>query len=307
MVERIRHLLERLGEYPWWQFAVEFLALWLIIYVIYRFVRGTRAAGALKGLLVVLVIATLILKVIAQNAFPRLELLYDKFLGIAAIALIVTFAPELRRLLIRLGEAPFFRTADPEVPKIIDAIVNACDFTSKNRFGAIIAIERNVGLRELAESGQVLNADISSHLLNTIFWPNTPLHDMGVVIRAKKIVAAGVQFPLAQPGEMPHPHLGTRHRAAVGLARQTDALVIAVSEETGSISLAEGHTLTRGLTPDELRAALLKHLESTTADEPEEAESVTATPVEEREDEESEGAREPASKQTKSAKEAVGG
>jgi len=279
LFERIRNLLERLAEYPWWQFTVEFVALWLIIYVIYRFVRGTRAAGALKGLLVILVIATLILKVIAQNSFPRLEMLYDKFLGIAAIALIVTFAPELRRLLIRLGEAPFFRTADPEVPKIIDAIVSACDFASKNKFGAIIAIERNVGLREMAESGHLLNADISAHLLNTIFWPNTPLHDMGVVIRAKKLVAAGVQFPLAQPGEVPFPHLGTRHRAAVGLARVSDALVIVVSEETGMISLAEGQSLTRSLSPEDLRATLLAHLENTSADEPVAEEETVATPA----------------------------
>ena len=297
MFERIRHLLERLSEYRWWELGVELIVLWLIIYVIYRFVRGTRAAGALKGLLFILVIATLVLKVIAQGDFPRLEMLYDKFLGIAAIALIVTFAPELRRLLIRLGEAPFFRSSDPEVQKVIDAIVNACDFASKNKFGAIIAIERNVGLRELAESGHTLNADISSHLLNTIFWPNTPLHDMGVVIRGKKIVAAGVQFPLAQPGEMPFPHLGTRHRAAVGLARVSDALVIVVSEETGGISLADGATMIRGLKPEDLRTNLLRLLQFTHP-EADAEEPTVATPEE--------GEAEPAPEKLP-AKEAVGG
>lgn len=300
MFERIRNLLERLGEYRWWELAVELIVLWLIIYVIYRFVRGTRAAGALKGLLFILVIATLVLKVIAQGAFPRLEMLYDKFLGIAAIALIVTFAPELRRLLIRLGEAPFFRSADPEMEKVVDAIVSACDFASKNKFGAIIAIERNVGLREMAESGHVLDADISAHLLNTIFWPNTPLHDMGVVIRGKKIVSAGVQFPLAQPGEMPYPHLGTRHRAAVGLARVSDALVIVVSEETGGISLAEGARMMRGLTPEDLRTNLVRLLQYThTSETPEEP--TVATPKEDEEEQASE--KLPA----KPAKEAVGG
>lgn len=277
MLESIRQLLDRLGDYEVWVLGVEFLALWLLIFVIYRFVRGTRAAGALKGLIFLVVIATLILKVMARGAFPRLEMLYDRFLGIAAIVFIVTFAPELRRLLIRIVEAPFFKSADPEVPKLVDSIVDACDFASKNKFGAIIAIERNVGLRELAESGRVLNADVSSQLLNTIFWPNTPLHDMGVVIRGGKIVSAGVQFPLAQPGDMPHPHLGTRHRAAVGLARVSDALVVVVSEETGFITLAEGHRLLRGLTKDQLREELLTRLESTPVESPEEGVEPAAT------------------------------
>ncbi len=252
----------RLDDYPWWQIAVELVAIWLLVWVIYRFIKGTRAAGALKGLVVLLVIATL-LRVLARDLFPRLEVLYEKFLGVAAIALIVTFQPELRRLLIRLGETPFFRPADPEVPRLINEIVEACEFLSRNKFGAIIAIERSVGLRELAEAGRPLNAEITSDLLETIFFPNTALHDMGVVIRGRRIIAAGVQFPLAQPTDMPGPHqLGTRHRAAVGLARVTDALVIVVSEETGAISIAEGPRFERGLTPQALRAALLKRLET---------------------------------------------
>jgi diadenylate cyclase len=104
---------------------------------------------------------------------------------------------------------------------------------------------------------------------------------MGVVIRAKKIVAAGVQFPLAQPGDMPYPHLGTRHRAAVGLARVSDALAIVVSEETGSISLAEGQSLTRGLSPQELRELLLKHLEHASTAEEDDAQGVTSAPPDE--------------------------
>ena len=260
MFTRLEQLLSRLGDYPWWQVTIEIGALWLLIFVIYRFVRGTRAAGALKGLLVVLVLATLVIRVIAQDAFPRLQILYDKVLGIAAIALIVTFQPELRRLLIRLGEAPLFRSTSPEVATVVDAVAGACAFLSKSKFGAILAIERNVGLRETVETGRLLNAELSAHLLNTIFWPNSPLHDMGVVIRGDRIVAAGCQFPLADAAEMAEQHLGTRHRAAVGLARVSDALVVTVSEETGAISLADGRRLDRWLTPDALREQLTKRL-----------------------------------------------
>jgi diadenylate cyclase len=274
---RIEQLVSRLSDYAWWEIAFEVAILWVIIYVVYRFIRGTRAAGALKGLLVLLIVATLLIYVLARDTFPRLEVLYDKFLSIAAIALIVTFQPELRRLLIRLGEAPFFRPSDPELPRMVDAIVDACAFASKSRFGAIIAVERNVGLRELAETGRVLDATVSTHLLNTIFWPNTPLHDMGVVIRGRRIVAAGVQFPLAHPAEMPDPHLGTRHRAAVGLARVSDALVIIVSEETGAISVAEGRALKRNLEPDDLRALLLQELQARRSDETDNAGPTSAS------------------------------
>lgn len=259
--ERLRQLGARIGEYNLWEVALELAVLCAIIYAILRFVRGTRAAGALKGLLILLVASTILVRILAQgDLLPRLEVLYDQFLGFAAIVLVVTFQPELRRALIRLGEAPLFRGVSADVAPVIDAVVDACGFLSKNKFGAIIAIERNVGLRETVESGRSLNADVSAHLLNSIFWPNNPLHDMGVVIRGRKLVAASVQFPLADPHDMPEAHLGTRHRAAVGLARATDALVVVVSEETGGISLAEGGTLSRWLSPDELRAALTKRM-----------------------------------------------
>lgn len=262
----VQQLVSRLTDYPWWQVAIELAVLFAILWFVFSFVRGTRAAGALRGLVVLLVVATLIVRVVGQEYFPRLENLYDKFLGIAAIALVVTFQPELRRFLIRLGEGLAFRGASPDTRHLVDEITRACAFLSKNKFGAIIAIERSVGLREIIETGRHLNADVSSHLLNTIFYPNTPLHDMGVVIRGTKLLAASVQFPLADAGDLPEQHLGTRHRAAVGLARQSDALVIVVSEETGAISLAEGRQLTRWLDPEQLRTQLLKRLQSVAVD-----------------------------------------
>ena len=264
MQERALQVIQRLLEYRPWEVAVELVVLWLIVYVAYRFVRGTRAAGALKGLVLVLVVGTLGVRVLGDRFFPRLSVLYDNFLGFAAIALVVTFQPELRRALIRLGETPFFKPGATEVKPVVEAVASACDFLSRNKFGAIIAIERSVGLREVMESGRIINAEVSSDLLNSIFWPNSPLHDMAVVISGKKIVAAGVQFPLAEPGDMPvQENLGTRHRAAVGMARVSDALVIVVSEETGAISLADGRDLTRWLTPAALAQELTARLART--------------------------------------------
>ena len=262
MFERLQQLLSRLGEYDALPVLFELVVLWVIFYGLYRFVRGTRAAGALKGLLLVIIVATLVLRVFAQGVFPRLSVLYDNFLSIATIALIVTFQPELRRALIRLGEAPFFRGSVPDLDRVIDAVTEATTFLSKNNFGAIVAIQRRVGMRELIETGRVLNADVSPHLLSTIFWPNSPLHDMGVVIRGDRVIAAGVQFPLAQPADLPDEHLGTRHRAALGLTRVTDALVIVVSEETGTISIAEHGRLYRRIAPEDLRAELATRLRS---------------------------------------------
>ncbi|MBL8745231.1 MAG: TIGR00159 family protein [Phycisphaerae bacterium] len=265
MPERLNQLLSRLADYPWWEVALEVLVLWVLVYAVLRFVRGTRAAGALKGMVILFFGGWLAVRLLSMaDLLPRLAIIYNTLLGYAAIALVVTFQPELRRALIRLGETPFLWGQGAQVRPIVDAITESIAFLSKNRFGAILAIERNVGLRDAIETGRRLNADLSPELLSSIFWPNNPLHDMGVVIRGDKIVAASVPFPLADSGDMPDERLGTRHRAAVGLARSTDSIVIVVSEETGTISLAEGTSLTRGLTPDALKAELLKRLGQST-------------------------------------------
>lgn len=261
MLDRLAQLFARLRDYSLLEVALEIAVLWLIVYALLRFVRGTRAAGALKGMIILFFGGWLVVRLLSQaNLFPRLAIIYGVLLQYAAIALLVTFQPELRRGLIRLGETGILRGAGADVRHLVDAVVNASSFLSKSKFGAIIAIERNVGLRDAIESGRPLNADVSTELLSTIFWPNSPLHDMAVVLRGNKVVAAGVQFPLADPGDMPDQHLGTRHRAAVGLARASDALVIVVSEETGAISLADGTQFTRWLTPQALREQLLKKL-----------------------------------------------
>ena len=142
-----------------------------------------------------------------------------------------------------------------QVSEEIEQLVEAATFLSRRKIGALIAIEREVGLGGIAESGTRLGADLSAELLETIFFPNTPLHDLGVIISGGKVAYAGVQFPLAEEGTLER-ELGSRHRAAVGLSNESDAVVLVVSEETGDVSIAERGTLLRKLTPDALRGIL---------------------------------------------------
>jgi diadenylate cyclase len=257
MLDRFGQLLVRLGAYPWWQVAIEIGIIWVVVYAVVRFIYGTRAVGALRGILLVLVTATLLVRILGrQEAFQRLTFLYENFLTLLAIALVVIFQPELRRGLMRLGEAPVFRRGHGGAAATAEAIADACEYLSKAKFGALIVIERESGLKGLVEGGTPLGAVISARLLQTIFYPGSALHDLAVVIRGDRVEAAGVQLPLAEPEEMPDATLGSRHRAAVGLSKESDALVVVVSEETGSISVAERGHLERGLSPEQLRERL---------------------------------------------------
>jgi diadenylate cyclase len=261
LFNRLDQLADRLGTYPFWQVGVEFLIIWVVVYAAVRFVQGTRAAGALKGLVFLLIVATLLVRILGRGeSFQRLTFLYEHLLTLLAITLLVVFQPELRRGLFRLFETPFFRRAAPGVVSTVDAVVEAAAFLSKAKFGAIVVIERESSLKGLVEGGTVMNSAASARVLQTIFFPGTALHDLAVVISGGEIKAAGVQLPLADPEDMPDPSLGSRHRAAVGLSKESDALIVVVSEETGTISVAEQGTLYRGLTADELRERLLTGL-----------------------------------------------
>jgi diadenylate cyclase len=262
--ERISQLLHRVSAYPWWQVAIEMTVIWVIVFMAVRFIQGTRAAGALKGLFFILVVTTLIVRILGQReAFQRLTFLYDNFLAIAAIALIVIFQPELRRALTRLGETPIFRRTNQPLAVVIEAIAEAAAYLSKAKFGALIVIEREAPLKGLTEGGTPMHATVSARLLQTLFFPGTALHDLAVVISGSEIIAAGVQLPLAEPSAMPDPSLGSRHRAAVGISQECDALVVVVSEESGVISVAERGKLTRGLKEDDLAELLRRKLQRT--------------------------------------------
>lgn len=258
---RLSDLLVRLSSYSRWEVAVELVLIWIVVYAIIRFVQGTGAAGALKGLLVVLLVVTIASRFASgSDQFERLSYLADKFLALVAVGLLVIFQPELRRALVRLGEAPFFRGTPPEIAFIVGELATASKYLSKNKFGGLIVIERQVGLAGLVEEGTTLNADLTAALIQSLFFPGTALHDLAVIIKGKTIRAAGVQLPLADPQDMPDPSLGSRHRAAVGLSKECDALVVVVSEETGRIRIAERGRLSSPMTyeqfPDELKARL---------------------------------------------------
>ncbi len=260
MLDRISQLLNRLAVYNPLEVLVELAMIWVVVYMVFRFLRGTRAARMFKGLGVLLIVTSLLILVLSrEEAFARIEFLYKGFLGFAVIALVVIFQPELRRALVRLGEARLFRGVAEDYIPVIDEVVGAVTDLSRRKVGAIMAIERDVPLGGLVEVGTRVNAEVTAELIQTIFWPGSALHDMGVVIRNGLIASAGVQFPLAEAHGISQ-ELGSRHRAAIGLSMECDALVVVVSEETGAISLAERGQLIRKLSPEALRSLLRKGL-----------------------------------------------
>ena len=265
MIDRLRSLLVRMSGYfdsspEALQVLVELTLIWVVVYAAFRFLRGTRGARLIKGVALVLILTTLGIKVLArEDAFARIDFLYDNFLGFAALGLVIVFQPELRRALVRLGEARIFRSTGLLRARVVEEVVTAADYLGQNKIGALIVMERHVGLDGIVQAGTRLDATVTNELLKTIFWPGTALHDMAVVIRGDRIIAAGVQLPLAE-AEQFSAELGSRHRAAYGLSMEADSLVVVVSEETGTISLAERGRLTRHLSTDGLRTQLVRGL-----------------------------------------------
>jgi diadenylate cyclase len=254
------NFLTALRSYQWWVVLIEWLLIGSVVFWIIRFLRGTRGARMLKGIAVLLIGFYLIVRLVGSKfGLERIDFLYGKLLLFASFATVVVFQPELRRALMRLGETSFFRSFSSEISDEVSALVEAATFLSRRKIGALIAVEREVGLGGIAESGTPLNADLSAELLETIFFPNTPLHDLGVIVSQGKIAYAGVQFPLAESGELER-ELGSRHRAAVGMSQESDAVVLVVSEETGDVSVAERGQLIRKLTPEGLQGLLLELL-----------------------------------------------
>jgi diadenylate cyclase len=239
-----------------WQLLTEWFLIGFVVYWVIRFLRGTRGARLLKGIGVVLIVLYLIVKIVATSMhLDRINFLYSQFLNGAAFAVLIVFQPELRRAIMRLGETRLFRGFSSQVSEEIDQLVQSAIYLSKRKIGALIAIERSTGLGGIAETGTRINADLTAKLLNTIFYPNSPLHDLGVIVSQGRIAYAGVEFPLAEEGTVER-DLGSRHRAAVGLSSESDAVVIVVSEQTGDVSIAERGVLMKKLTPDALRGML---------------------------------------------------
>lgn len=231
---------------------LEIILVAIIFYKLYAMIEGTRAITLVKGILV-LFMSNFICNVLQLNL---LSWIFEKVMTWMFVLLPIVFQPELRRTLERLGEGKFFfhervSLDEEEANKVVDEIVRASKSLSNTKTGALMVIERQMGLNDVSATGIKLDAMITSELILNIFFVNTPLHDGAAIVRGKRIYAAGCLLPLTEkPGLSKE--LGTRHRAAIGMSEQCDALILVVSEETGTISIAENGKLTRHLDGESL-------------------------------------------------------
>lgn len=228
---------------------VEIAILWFVIYHIMLFFEGTRAIQVLRGIIILLVAFFLFQKL----GLEILDWLLTKLFAISVIALLIIFHPEIRQGLARLGQRHLFGTVlrEEELDLMIAEVVKATESLCKEKVGAIIAIEKNDPLLAYAESGLVVDGRVSSDLIQTIFTPKSLLHDGGVIIQHGRVMAAGCIFPLTNNQDLSR-IFGTRHRAALGLSEETDAVVIVVSEERRDMSLAYRGRLYKDLSREEL-------------------------------------------------------
>ena len=236
--------------------TVEFLLIAFVIYKVLYYLRGTRAANVLAGLIV----AFLALSVLANKmGMMVLRWLLDSFMGLMAFTVIVIFQPELRRAFAQLGSLTFFQRNRKK--ETINELVSAVETMSRRKIGAIIVIERRIGMRAIVEDAIKLDCKLNNLLIQSIFYPNSPLHDGAVIVRNDRVVAARAILPLSRDANLSRT-MGTRHRAALGITEETDAAVVVVSEETGDISIACRGAIMRGLSEKTLVTELHKLLVS---------------------------------------------
>ena len=231
---------------------VEIFILSALFYFVIRFFRGTPGAHVLfglVGLITALIVLTRVAHLEAVNWMLRQLSVY------LALALLIIFQPEVRRALAELGRRHFVWD-ETDAQHLCNQIVRAVEELARQRIGALIAIERDIGTRAIQDTGVRLDARISSELLATLFTPKTPLHDGGVILSGSRVVAAGCMFPLTQRLDLDH-ELGTRHRAAIGLSEETDSICIVVSEGSGIVSFCIRGRMSRHLDGDRLRKLLL--------------------------------------------------
>lgn len=238
--------------------VIDVLLLMLIAYKVFTYLRGTRAVQLLKGLLV-LVVLTGVAEIFQLG---MLKWTLEKVWVMAVVAIPIIFQPELRSMLEKLGRGrPFANPiqANEQYKWVISEVVEAVQEMSSKRIGALIVLERETGLKEYVETGMPMDGLVSRFLLIQIFKKETPLHDGAVIVRANRLLAASCYLPLTPNLQLPK-DLGTRHRAAIGVTEQSDAVVVVVSEETGAISVAEEGKLTRFMDPEGLARFLESRL-----------------------------------------------
>jgi diadenylate cyclase len=247
-----------------WLDALDILVVALLMYQLFRLIRGTVAVRIFLGILS-LYLLWLLVRVLNMQL---LESILGQFIGVGVLALVVVFQQEIRKFLLAIGTADllkgiglplswmrFFGSEEKATDPTLDAIVRACATMSQSLTGAIIVVRRMSNLDFYVGTGEPIDAAVSEKLLESIFYKNSPLHDGAVIIVGDRIVAARAVLPVTENEDFPI-ELGMRHRAAVGLTEVSDALVIVVSEQTGAITLAKDGMLNKGLTPKQLRELL---------------------------------------------------
>ncbi len=232
--------------------VVDILIIAAIVYVALLLMRGTTAVYLMRGIVILLTVAFILVRFLeltvlnwlVRNSFPAL-----------LIAIPIIFQPEIRRFLERVGRTGRLgRALLPSYDNALDAVIEASDNLSQRRHGALMVLERDTGLEDYADTGVRLDATPSVELLEGLFYPNSPLHDGAVILRYNRVVAAACTLPLSE--RLDRGHIGTRHRAALGISERTDAVAIVVSEETGDISVAANGRMISRLEKARLRAIL---------------------------------------------------
>jgi len=266
MIERLWQLMLELWGYLGASFdpvrdTIDIVLVTLGIYWLLMLIRGTRAVQILIGLIV------LIAASMASEMFQlvTLRLILDNFLSSAVLIIIVLFQHDIRRALARVGRGFFPTVSAQQESQMLEEIVRASQILSQKRVGALIVLERETSLDDQIEAGSPIDAAVSKELLTSLFLPYSPLHDGAVIIQHGRIAQAGCILPLTLRSDLPE-GVGTRHRAAVGITEETDALVIVVSEETATISVVLGGEMIRGLDAPRLRVVLTEVLSGERSD-----------------------------------------
>ena len=238
-----------------WIDVLDIFILTVLFYKLYMIMKGTVATQIFTG-----VISVLIISLIAQASnLTAVTWLLQKVMDIWAVVFVILFQPEIRKVLVLLGQSKIFRYFFKiEVNETVEAISEAALELSRLRHGALIIVTRETGMKSFTEGGVQLNAAISKQLLLSIFFPNTPLHDGAVIVKGNIVEAARCTMPLSNVTNTEYRLLGMRHRAGLGISEQTDVLAVIVSEETGHIAIAEAGILYNRLTIDELKQRLLE-------------------------------------------------
>ncbi|MDR0932227.1 MAG: diadenylate cyclase CdaA [Victivallales bacterium] len=232
--------------------GLEILIITVVIYKTLHYLRGARGASVLAGVTILLLVLTWLSK---QFQLDVLNWLLNGIWSTVGVAIVIIFQPELRRAFAQLGSFSFFQGRRRR--EVITEIVNASANMARRKCGALMVVERRIGLQNLVDDSVKLDIKVNSMVLESIFFPNSPLHDGAVIIRDDRIIAARAILPLTR-AENISIRLGTRHRAALGIAEETDAVTVVISEETGTISIACRGALHRDLSPEELANYLEK-------------------------------------------------